>query len=121
MIELNKAIPVLRMFSESVARTFYVDYLGFAIDWEHRFEPGLPLYMQISRGALVLHLSEHTGDAAPGGVVFLTLHGIDALHAELRAKGAEYVLPDVVREDWGKVLYLTDPSDNQLRFCEQQH
>lgn len=38
----------------------------FRVDWEHRFEPGFPLYLQVSRDGLVLHLSEHHGDGSPG-------------------------------------------------------
>jgi catechol 2,3-dioxygenase-like lactoylglutathione lyase family enzyme len=32
-------IPILRIFDEAKARAFYVDWLGFKVDWEHRFEP----------------------------------------------------------------------------------
>jgi hypothetical protein len=28
---------------------FYVDFLGFKIDWQHRFEANFPLYLQVSR------------------------------------------------------------------------
>src|SRR5690606_4135647 len=59
-------IPVLRTFDEAKANEFYIDFLGFKRDWDHRFAPGLPLYMQVSRGNLILHLSEHHGDASPG-------------------------------------------------------
>jgi len=54
--------PIFRIFDEAKAREFYVDFLGFTIDWEHRFEPGLPLYMQVSKDDCILHLSEHHGD-----------------------------------------------------------
>ncbi len=43
-----KAIPVFRMFSVEKARDFYLGFLGFGLDWEHRFEPDAPIYMQIS-------------------------------------------------------------------------
>ncbi|WP_369374059.1 glyoxalase superfamily protein [Promicromonospora sp. Populi] len=33
---------MLRIQDETYAREFYVDYLGFSVEWEHRFEPGLP-------------------------------------------------------------------------------
>lgn len=58
--------PVLRIFDEAKAREFYVDFLGFQVDFEHRFEPGTPLYMGISRDGCKLHLSEHHGDGTPG-------------------------------------------------------
>lgn len=47
-----------------------MDYLGCTVDWEHRFDDLAPLYMQVSRGSLVLHLSEHYGDGTPGAVVY---------------------------------------------------
>ena len=60
-MKLGKTTPILRIFDEAKAKEFYVDFLGFKVDWEHRFEPGLPLYLQVSRGDCVLHLSEHSG------------------------------------------------------------
>jgi hypothetical protein len=48
-MRLGSPIQILRMFDEARAREFYMDFLGFAIDWEHRFAPGLPLYCQVSR------------------------------------------------------------------------
>jgi hypothetical protein len=51
-----QVIPILRIFSVEKAREFYLDYAGFRVDWEHRFDPTAPLYMQVSRDGLVLHL-----------------------------------------------------------------
>ena len=62
-MRLGNSTPILRIFDEARAREFYQDYLGFRIDWEHRFAPGMPLYLQVSRVDCVLHLSEHHGDA----------------------------------------------------------
>ena len=60
-MSFGKATLVLRIFDEAKAKEFYVDFLGFKVDWEHRFEPSLPLYMQVSKGGCVLHLSGHHG------------------------------------------------------------
>ena len=40
---LQPPIPVLRIFDLALAKAFYVDWLGFRVDWEHRFEPGMPV------------------------------------------------------------------------------
>ncbi len=40
-----QTIPILRIFDEEKAREFYVDFLGMSLEWAHRFEPGLPIYM----------------------------------------------------------------------------
>jgi catechol 2,3-dioxygenase-like lactoylglutathione lyase family enzyme len=85
-MNLSAAVPILRIFSVDKAKEFYLDYLGFTLDWEHRFEEGLPLYAQVRRSGLTLHLSEHHGDATPGSTVFVPVEDIDALHRELAAK-----------------------------------
>jgi hypothetical protein len=90
-----QTVPILLIFDEAKAREFYCDFLGFRIDWEHRFEPDLPLYMQVSRSGLVLHLSEHFGDCTPGSTVFVRMTGIDALQSELIAKKYKNLRPGV--------------------------
>lgn len=65
----GKTTPILRIFDEAKAREFYVVFLGFKVDWEHRFEEGLPLYMQISKDGCIIHLSEHHGDCNPGAAM----------------------------------------------------
>lgn len=118
-IEFEKTVPILRIFDEAKGREFYVDYLGFEVDWEHRFEPGLPLYMQVSRGDLRLHLSGHHGDCTPGSTVFVWMRGIDEFHAELRGKDYPNLNPGVETAPWhAKVMELTDPFGNRLRFSE---
>ena len=71
-IRFERTVPIFRIFSEEKAKEFYLGFLGFRLDWEHRFEPGMPLYMQVSRDGLVLHLSEHHGDGSPGATLFVS-------------------------------------------------
>lgn len=42
-MKLGSVTPILRIFDEAKAREFYIDYLGFTVDWDHRFGPGMPL------------------------------------------------------------------------------
>jgi catechol 2,3-dioxygenase-like lactoylglutathione lyase family enzyme len=118
-MEFVQIIPVLRIFDVSKAKQFYLDYLGFRPDWEHRFEPELPLYMQLSRGACVLHLSEHHGDASPGATVFLRVRGLQAFHEELKGRNYRYLRPGIETAPWNaRLMELTDPFGNRLRFNE---
>lgn len=117
-MNLSSAIPILRIFSEDKAKEFYRDFLGFHWDWEHRFEPRLPLYAQITRSALTLHLSEHHGDATPGSTVFVPVEDLAALHAELHDKAYAYARPGIEDVGWGKLLQVSDPFGNRIRFCE---
>ena len=41
-IKFQRAVRVLRIFHQAKAREFYVGFLGFAIDSEHRFEDNMP-------------------------------------------------------------------------------
>ncbi|MBY4896128.1 glyoxalase superfamily protein [Cupriavidus sp. AU9028] len=117
-MHLAPAIPVLRVFAWQQASDFYLDFLGFTLDWEHQFEADLPRYAQIRRSELVLHLSEHHGDSTPGGVVFVPVTGIDAFQQELASKRYRYARPGVEEVPWGKVMEVADPFGNRLRFCE---
>ncbi|HAV37556.1 MAG TPA: glyoxalase/bleomycin resistance/extradiol dioxygenase family protein [Massilia sp.] len=114
---LSKVAPILRIFDEAKARAFYVDFLGFEVDWEHRFEPGFPLYLQISRGSCVLHLSEHHGDCCPGAGLRIEADDIDAYHAELTARGHANARPSIEEMPWGtRDMAVTDPFGNRLTF-----
>jgi catechol 2,3-dioxygenase-like lactoylglutathione lyase family enzyme len=118
-MQVLQTIPILRVFDVAKAREFYLDYLGFALDWEHRFEPELPLYMQVCRGGCTLHLSEHHGDGTPGTVVFLRMRGLHAFHQELSGKNYRYLRPGVERAPWNAdLMELADPFGNRLRFNE---
>ena len=77
-------VPILRSFDESKAREFYVDFMGFTVDWEHRFADNAPLYMQVSREGIVIHLSEHHGDCSPGGAVRIEMADVDVFSKTLR-------------------------------------
>jgi catechol 2,3-dioxygenase-like lactoylglutathione lyase family enzyme len=118
-MQFDRVIPILRSFDRDKATEFYVDYLGMTIDWEHRFEPGYPLYLQVSRDNLVLHLSEHHGDATPGSTVYVRMQGIEKLHEELVAKEYANLNPGLRTDEIGTWLELTDPFGNKLRFNEQ--
>ena len=116
--QLSPAIPILRSFDEARAREFYVNFLGFTIDWDHRFAPGMPLYLQISRDGLTLHLSEHHGDGTPGTTIFVPVTGIRGWQQELAGKEYGYARPEVIDVPWGQQMEIADPFGNRLRFCE---
>lgn len=118
MVTFEKPIPIFRMFDEAKAREFYLGFLGFTVEFEHRFEPGLPLYLGLRRGELQLHLSEHHGDATPGSTLFVPMKGIETLREELSDKRYGFSRPDIVEQGWGKVLEVCDPFGNRIRFCE---
>ncbi|MBL8262930.1 MAG: VOC family protein [Xanthomonadaceae bacterium] len=114
-----QAVPILRIFDLAKAREFYLDFLGFTLDWEHHFDDVAPRYLQVSFGDLVLHLSEHYGDACPGSTVFVRVEGLRDYHRELTAKGYGYLRPGLEETGHGSLgMQVTDPFGNRLRFDE---
>ena len=118
-IETLQVIPLLRIFDVDKAKEFYLDYLGFTVDWEHRFDDNAPLYMQVSKDRCVLHLTEHHGDCCPGSTVFVWLTGIEELHRDLTAKGYRHMRPGLERTFYDALcVEVIDPFGNRLRFNE---
>ena len=119
---LHSSIPVLRMFDEAAAKAFYLEYLGFEMDWEHRFEPASsssPLYMQVHQGEAVLHLNGHATPETPVAEVRIPVQGLENYCEYLRAKRAEYPLPSVVDPRFtGRPtdMNIYDPFGNYLVF-----
>ncbi len=117
-MQLAAPIPILRSFDEAKARAFYCEFLGFSEDWSHRFEPGLPLYLQVSRDGCVLHLSEHHGDCCPGAALRISVDDLDALHAELTARAYANARPGITAQPWGRDMPVMDPFGNRLIFTD---
>jgi hypothetical protein len=118
-IEFGRVVPIFRIFSLEKAREFYLGFLGFKVDWEHTFHDGAPVYMQVSRGNLVLHLSEHHGDGTPGSVAYVYATGVEALHKELIDKSYRHNRPGLERQTWGMMeVSVVDPFNNRITFGE---
>ena len=118
---LSQPTPILRSFDETKAREFYVDFLGFTVDWEHRFADDAPLYMQLSRDQCVIHLSEHFGDATPGSALRIETPDVTAFARTLQAKQYRNARPgEGELTSWGtKELVIRDPAGNRLIFFER--
>ena len=116
---LQKNIPVLHIFDVAKAKEFYIDWLGFTIEWEHQFEPDTPYYWGIKRDEIQLHLSEHVGDATPGSKVFIVCNEIEKYFAELQSRPYKYYRPGLTDTFYGsKCIDVTDPFGNRLSFNE---
>ncbi len=120
-VQFEQVCPIFRIFDIDKTKEFYLDYLGFQCDWEHRFAENMPLYMQVSRGNLVLHLSEHHGDGSPGANIFVRMQGIDSLHQEISSRKYCFLRPGIETQSWGRVLAVIDPFGNRIQFCEGPH
>ena len=98
---------------------FYVQGLGFTIDWEHRFEPGLPVFAQLTRDGLSLFVTEHSGDCEVGGAAYFVVDDVDALYREISRNGIK-VLEPPTDAPWGaREMTIKDPDGNTLRFSSR--
>lgn len=115
----TQSIPVMLSLDETKCRAFYCDFLGFDVEFEHRFTPHMPAYLGFKRGPVELHLSPHRGDATTGSAVFVWMTGVDDYRRELACRSDGHAMPKIVDQPWGRELTFTDPFGNRLRFCER--
>ena len=105
---VEEAIPVLRIV-EAAASTSWYRRLGYAQEWEHRFEPGFPAFVSLARnGGARLFLSEHTGDASQDTLVYLRVDDLEAVAREFDG--------EILEQPWGREVHLVDPDGNRLRI-----
>lgn len=110
-------IPQLRITNASRSMEFYVDELGFSVDWEHRFGPGYPLFARLTRQGQTLFLTEHSGDCQVGGAVYFVVSDATQCWAEFEQRGV-VATNALAPTPWGTVEFLvTDPDGNRLRFA----
>ncbi len=105
---MTSVVPFLRVADAEATAEWYAR-LGFAVEWRHRFEPGLPLFVAISRGDARIFLSEHTGDARPDTLLYLYVEDVDAVATDFGVEPAD--APYGMRE-----IELRDPDGNRLRL-----
>jgi len=111
---LQHVIPTLRITDYDESADFYIRRLGFNLDWEHRFDAGYPVFVQISKFGYTLYLSEHAGDCQVGGLVFLYVSDVDTWYEHCVNTGiiADHPPKD---QEWGnRDFRIVDPDGNTL-------
>ncbi|RAJ08592.1 hypothetical protein LX64_01245 [Chitinophaga skermanii] len=116
-----KVVPVFRVFNYEKVIEFYVDFLGFEVVFKH--QPGnFPFYMQVKFQDALLDLSEHHGDATPGGRIFITgMKDLASFQQQLMAKEYRYLKPGLHKAFWDENILLVevlDPFMNKIIFQE---
>ena len=114
----KQAIPVLHVSSSAQAEEFYRQ-LGFQQQFAYRPFGGVdPCYLGFARDDARFHASSFSGDGVSGGVIVLIVSDVDAIHAELVAKGVA-IDTGPVNQDWGnRELYVKDADRNSIRFTQ---
>jgi len=107
----EELVPIFHVRNGLETAKWY-ERLGFELESQHQFAPGLPLYLFLRRGNVHLHLSEHKGDAPPNTLVYFYVYDVDAIAVEFNVT--------VRDQPWAREVTLTDPDGNRLRIGDRK-
>lgn len=100
--------PILRVESLAASRAYYVDILGFALDWA---ADGM---ISVSRDGCAIMLCERA-QGQSGVWLWIGVEDADVLFAELSAKGAT-IRDGLQNFQWSYEFQVEDPDGHVLRF-----
>ena len=104
-------IPILRVNSLAASIRFYVDVLGFKVDWGG--EDG-STFASVSRDRRAIMLCEGE-QGQPGTWLWIGVEDIEPLFAEYRAKGVKF-REGPTNYPWAYEMKIEDPDGHVLRF-----
>ena len=116
---LKAAVPQIHVSTSAAAKHFYSDKLGFTCvnSWRPNETKDDPCYMAFVRDGVWLQVTSYKGML--GTCVYVYVDDVNALHAELVAKGVQHLDP-VQDQAWGmREFAVTDPDNNTLRFGQE--
>lgn len=105
---MTSVVPILRVSDVDRALIWW-QRLGFTEEFRHQFEPEFPRFVGIELDECRVYLSEHEGDAAGPGLVYLWVTDVDEVAAEF---GAE-----VEEMPWARDFEIADPDGNRVRVA----
>jgi catechol 2,3-dioxygenase-like lactoylglutathione lyase family enzyme len=107
-LAFGKVTPVLRVRNVAASRDYYVQVLGFKVDFQTED------FVSVTRGRCCLFLCE--GDRGnPGSWVWIDGKDVDALYEEYKQTGAKIRHPPT-NYSWALEMQVEDLDGNVLRF-----
>ncbi len=104
------AIPVSDV---DVAKTFYVDKVGFTLDHDHTVSDDVRFVQLTPPGsACSISIGKGLVESAPGSAqgLQLVVESADDAHADLAGRGV--AVSDVQQFPWGRFVFFSDPDGN---------
>lgn len=108
MTMIEQVTPILRVENLEASRRYYIDTLGFSLDWD---TDGM---ISVSRDAKSIMLCERE-QGQPGTWLWVGVADADALFAEFSAKGAR-IRSRPQNFSWAYEFAVEDPDRHVLRF-----
>ena len=121
-----RAVLVLPVRDLKQARAWYHNALGFETVYLHQDPVDDPEgnYAILRREGAEVHLildeppRDHPWKTAGTGYLFLIVRGVDAVYAQVQARGVP-ITREMRKESWGaRAFQLTDPSGNSILVAE---
>ena len=109
MASIENVTPILRVEDLEISRRYYIEKLGFALDWDHAGE-----MISVSRDHKSIMLCEREQGHA-GTWLWIGCDDADVLFAEFSAKGAQIRTPPR-NFSWAYEFAVEDPDGHVLRF-----
>jgi catechol 2,3-dioxygenase-like lactoylglutathione lyase family enzyme len=113
MINFGSAAPIFRVANLDASLDYYVNVLGFTIDWEYK-----RLIASVSRDKCCIFLSE-PDQGNPGSWTWIGVGDAEALFEEYRAKGAKIRHPPT-NYAWAYEMQVEDLDGNVMRLGSHQ-
>jgi predicted lactoylglutathione lyase len=109
MASVENVIPILRVEELEVSRRYYIEKLGFVLDWDYEGK-----MISVSRSGKAIMLCEREQGQA-GTWLWIGVDDADALFAEYSAKGVRIRKPPQ-NFSWAYEFTIEDPDGHILRF-----
>ena len=115
---ITTAIPVIAITDPVRSEDYYCRVLGFTKLFSYPPDATTgPRYIGVARDGVSLHLQSYKPDRAGMTDAFLWATDVDALHAEVSARGAIVHMPPT-DQTWGnREVGIRDPDGNVLVFA----
>lgn len=104
-------IPILRVTSVAASIRYYVDVLGFSVDWGG--ENGSS-FASVSRDGRAIMLCQGE-QGQPGTWIWIGVENVEPLFAEYKARGVKF-REQPTNYAWAYEMKIEDPDGHVLRF-----
>jgi predicted lactoylglutathione lyase len=111
MQRVEGIVPILNVTNVQASVRFYVDVLGFQLDWGEGEESE---YASVSRDDHAIMLCQ--GDQGKAGTwIWIGMEDVSSFYEECRAKGAR-IAQELTNYPWAYEMRIADPDGHILRF-----
>ena len=116
-MQFHAPVPILRSFDEGKAREFYIDWLGFEVDWSIASSPARRSTCRCRAAAAYSTSASTTATARPGRAIRIQVDELEAFHAELQTRPYKNYRPGLQDQEWGaREMTVQDGAGNKLIF-----